>query len=218
MIFAFCGQKGGVGKSTSAICVVTELQRRGRNMLLVDTDPQGTVLTWSALATELERPAPTTIAMKAGLHRPDQLPKLARAYDDVVIDSPPRIAEIQRSVLMVADIAILPCGPTLSDMWALTSSLELVREAQVYRPELRAFILITKKKPRTTLGKSARDVLAQGGIPVLSAELTNRTVYEEFLGSGLGVTAYRPRDAAAAEVNALVTELQALTPFAKTAA
>lgn len=207
MIYAFCGQKGGIGKSAAAICVAAEAFARGKRTLLVDADPQGTALTWSSVATELGIAAPTTIAMKAGMHRPDQLPSMARAYDVVVIDCPPRMAEAQRSALMAADVAVLPCGPTLSDTWALTSSIELVREAQTYRPALLACILITRKQPRTTLGKGARDALNESGLPVLRAELGHRVAFQEFLGSGRGVAQYAPKDAGAAEVRALVTEL-----------
>ena len=85
MIYAFCGQKGGIGKSAAAICVAAEAFARGKRTLLVDADPQGTALTWSSVAAELNIAAPTTIAMKAGMHRPDQLPSMARAYDGVFV-------------------------------------------------------------------------------------------------------------------------------------
>ena len=207
MIFAFCGQKGGSGKTTAAICIAAEFHRRGQATLLVDTDPQATSLTWSAVAAEKEISAPSTIAMQAGLHRPDQLPRVARSYDHVVIDTPPRMGDVQRSVLMAADIVILPCGPTLSDTWALGASLELVTEAQTLRPGLIAAVLITKKKPRTTLGKGAREALSNCGVPVLRAELTDRVAYQEFIGTGQGVTEYAPRDVATGEVRALVIEI-----------
>src|SRR5690606_31754714 len=41
--------------------------------------------------------------------------------------------DVQRSALMIADLAILPCGPTASDVWALSSSLELIRSARALR-------------------------------------------------------------------------------------
>jgi cellulose biosynthesis protein BcsQ len=49
MRMALVNQKGGVGKSTSAVYLAAGLARHGRT-LLVDADPQQTVLTWSELA------------------------------------------------------------------------------------------------------------------------------------------------------------------------
>jgi chromosome partitioning protein len=45
MRIALVNQKGGVGKSTSAVYLAAGLARYGRT-LLVDSDPQQTALTW----------------------------------------------------------------------------------------------------------------------------------------------------------------------------
>jgi len=45
MIVTLMGQKGGVGKSTTAICLAMVAFERGQSTLLVDADPQGTIRT-----------------------------------------------------------------------------------------------------------------------------------------------------------------------------
>jgi chromosome partitioning protein len=207
VIVALTGQKGGVGKSTLAICIAAELLCRRHKVLLVDADPQGTVRTWGEVAAELGQPLPSIVSMGATMHRPEQLPTVRQGYDDVIIDCPPRHGDIQRSALMVADVAILPCGPSAADAWALGASIDLISEARALRPELEVRILITRKQGRTALGRNAREVLEKSGIALLKTEVGYRVAFAEALGAGQGVTAYAPRDAAAEETRALVGEL-----------
>lgn len=208
MKITIAGQKGGAGKTTVSTSLAVEWMARGRRVLLVDTDPQGSAKTWGEVAAEAGREAPTVVSMGAGLHRADQLPALAQGFDVVVIDCPPRHGEIQRAALMVADLAILPCGPSAFDVWALGDSLELVNAARQLRPHLKAAVLITRKAPRTTLGAGVREALAEIGLPVLGAELGFRVTYPEASAAGLGVSIYAPKSPAADEVRALVNELE----------
>jgi chromosome partitioning protein len=211
MIVTLMGQKGGVGKSTTAICLAMAAFERGSSTLLVDADPQGTLRTWGEVAAEHQRAAPTVVAMGASMHRPGQLESVARNYDWTFIDCPPRLGEVQRSALMISDLAILPCGPSASDVWALSSSLELVQSARDVRDTLQACIVISRKQPRTSLGKDVRSVLERSGVPVLGSELFYRVAYQEALAAGSGVTGPgRRRDPAACEVRALFEEVERL--------
>jgi len=209
VIVALTGQKGGAGKSTLAINIATELLARRHKVLLVDADPQGTVRVWSEVAAEAGQPLPSVVSMGSTMHRPDQLPTVSQGYDDVIIDCPPRHGDIQRSALMVADIALLPCGPSSADAWALAASIDLINEARTLRPELEVRIVITRKQGRTALGRSARGELVKSGIDLLKSEIGYRVAFAESLGAGQGVTAYAPKDAAAEETRALVGELLA---------
>jgi chromosome partitioning protein len=207
MIVAFAGQKGGVGKSTTAVCLAVAALERGSRVLLVDADPQGTVRTWGEVAAERRRPAPTVVAMGASMHKAGQLGALAASYDVTFIDCPPRHGEVQRSALMVADMVVLPCGASAADAWALATSLEVVREARAMRDELLACVLITRKQGRTALGKAARKVLESTGLPVLDTELGSRIAYQEALATGQGITSYAARDAGTREIFDLLDEL-----------
>jgi chromosome partitioning protein len=212
MIIAFGSQKGGVGKSTTLISVAVELMARGRSVLVVDADPQGTTRTWAEVAAEQAQPTPTTVAMGNTMHKPDQLPRLAATYDFVLIDCPPRLGDVQRSALMIADVIVMPCGPSAADAWALGESLELVEQAQQLRPELRALGLITRKMRGTAIGRGAREVLKNTRLEVLDSELGYRVAYQEAIGAGSGPTKYEPTGAAAEEVRALVDELTEAQP------
>lgn len=207
MIIAFVSQKGGVGKSTLAVSVAWELQSRGERVLVVDSDPQGTVRVTGEVATERGVPAPSIVALGRDMYRADQLPLLAQNFDHVVIDTPGRLGDVQRSALMVADLAIIPVGQSAADAWGITDTIELVRQARTLRPEMRVALVITRKLPRTALGRNARESLVASGFEILSAETTYRVAWQEALAAGLGPAQYAPRDKAGIEVRALVDEI-----------
>lgn len=211
-VVAFCGQKGGSGKTTTATAVAGELMARGHRVLFVDADPQGSGVTWVNVAKEKGHAAPELMRLGSGMHT--ALPAIAKDYDAVVIDCPPRHSEIQRAALMAASLAVLPCGPGAHDVWAMAETIELVKEAQRVRlgadgarKRLHAFILITRKMQSTVIGQNARRALRESGLPVFRAELNYRVAYQEAPAEGLGVAQYAPNQPAALEVVYLVDEI-----------
>ncbi|HKH77437.1 MAG TPA: AAA family ATPase [Rubrobacteraceae bacterium] len=89
--------KGGTSKTTSAMFLAA-LARRGRT-LLVDTDPQGSALSWSEEAEIDGSELPFAVM---GLPTKDvhkKLVKVAGDYAHVVIDTPPGEVAITRSTL-----------------------------------------------------------------------------------------------------------------------
>ncbi len=86
MIISFLNQKGGVGKTTLAVHLATALARRGARVLMVDADPQGSGLDWSASRTG-DPLFPVIGLPKPTIHR--ELPTIAADYAHVVIDGPP---------------------------------------------------------------------------------------------------------------------------------
>jgi chromosome partitioning protein len=212
MILSLVSQKGGSAKSTLAVSIAWELLARGSKVLLVDTDPQQTVREVGAVAAAANRPAPTIVAMGKDLFRPDQLPRLAKAFDHVIIDTPGRSGDVQSAALLVSDLALIPVGQSAADMWAISTTLEVVQKARDLRlmhggSELKSALVITRRLPRTALGKALRTTLKDSETPLFTAETSARVAWQECLGAGLGVAQYAPRDAAAKELRSLVDEL-----------
>jgi len=208
MYISLIASKGGAGKSTIAACLASEWHRRGKRVLLVDTDPQGTCLEWAAVATELGLTSlPTVVGIGDNLRQ--ALPDLGVGYDVVIIDTPGRTAKRSASALLLSDLALIPCRPGTSDVWAAGQSVDLVEQARSLRPDLQAAIILNSVT-RTVLGKSLRQSVGELGLPVMATELGQRVGFAECLASGQGITDYAPGTPAALEMSKFVDEIEAM--------
>jgi chromosome partitioning protein len=177
MRVAMVNLKGGVCKSTSAVYLAAGLARHGRT-LLVDADPQGTVLTWSELAGD---GFPPVVSLPTrDLRR--RLRELAKDYEHVVIDTAPGNPAISRSAVLAADVVVIPTSPTLVDLDRLRPTLELLAEVEEQQP-FQVRILLTRVRAGTISGRTAREFLAdEAELPLFEAMITLRELYGASFG------------------------------------
>ena len=205
---SFLNQKGGAGKTTLAVHAATALASTGAKVLLLDADSQASALDWSA--ARQKSPAFALLGLpKPTVHK--ELPRLSEDYDHVVIDGPPRIADITRSIIMASELVVIPVQPSPYDVWAVKDVVELIREARVYKDMLKAAFVINRKIVNTAIGRDVVEALTTYELPVLSASLCQRVAFAESATHGSTVLEDAPTSIAAEEIRNLVTELTRLS-------
>ena len=204
MIISIENQKGGVGKTTIAIHVAQALTMNNSSVLLVDADPQGSARDWAA-ARESE-PAFSVIGLdRPTLHR--DLPVIAANYDHVVIDGPPRVTDLARSVIIAADLVVVPVQPSPYDVWAANDVVNLIKEASVFKEKLKSVFVINRKIVNSAIGRDVVDALSGYEIPVLKSSVCQRIIFAESAATGMTVLETNAKSSAAKEIKALVDEL-----------
>lgn len=198
LVIALSNLKGGVGKSTLSLNLAACLHTAGHRVLLVDADPQGTCAAWAARAAEFGHEGPPVVAMQGNALRRD-LPKVAEAFDVVVIDSPPRMGTEARAAMLAADLVILPVTPGAADVWAAKETVTVLEDARGLRPELQA-VVVLNRADRTTLAKMASKAIEDLGVPALDVVVAQRVAIGEATLSGQGVVTYAPDSDAAREL------------------
>jgi chromosome partitioning protein len=201
-VISILNQKGGCGKTTIAVNLSKGIAVRRHKVMLIDADPQGSILNWKGVAGE--HSFQITHYTRDDIHKviPDM-----KGYDYIVIDSPPGVLGVTKSILVSSDEVILPVGPSPLDLWSVNETIGLIKEAQGVHPKLKARILISKKIPNTRIGREVRDALDGYGLKVMTAEISQRVSYVEAMIAGQSVLDYKPDSEAAAEIQALTKEV-----------
>ena len=204
MITSILNQKGGVGKTTLAVHIATALSLAGARVLLVDADPQGSSLDWSASRTGEHR-FPVIGLPKPSIHK--ELPGVAQDYAHIIIDGPPRVYDVARSAIMVSDIVLIPVQPSPYDVWAAKEIVDLLNEVAIFNEGLKSVFAINRKIVNTAIGRDVIEALSEYRLPVLKSQICQRVGFAESAAQGQTVLEIDPGSLASQEINALVKEL-----------
>lgn len=203
--------KGGVGRSTIATNLAAVFSEK-KPTALIDCDlPQGTSASWYAVRKAESPPDNLTLAtvrdyreliIRAG--------ELAANHHYIVIDAPPRIAEMTRAIIVMSTLCLVPLGASAAEIWSTADLLETINAARGYRADIDVRIVWNRFRARTReaneLSEAARNEL---GLKELTTRLGYRVAYSEALARGLAVNEWLDRTAHS-EIVALAAEVKGI--------
>ncbi len=205
-VIAVLNQKGGSGKTTIATHLATALQLEGADVLLVDSDPQGSARDWAAVREDQR-------VSVVGIDRPtiERDLKSIGNKDYVVIDGAPQAADLAVSAIKAAHFILIPVQPSPYDIWATADLVELVKQRiEITDGKLQAAFVVSRAIKGTRIGAEITEALRGYGLPVLESRITQRVSYPSTAALGSTVNDAEPDGEAAQEVRALVNEIKNL--------
>lgn len=193
-------QKGGSGKTTLAAHLSVEAERSGDGPAwLIDTDKQGTLSLWHE-RREAETPQRADVPFSRLAAGVTTLAERGAAY--CFIDTAPTISEQSASLLRLADLVLIPVRPSPADLWAVSETVTLVKDAGK-----RFLFIITQAKPQASITAQTIAALSQHG-RVAQAFIADRVPYAVAMTGGRTAPELSAKSPAAEEIAALWLDIK----------
>lgn len=206
MIISAVNQKGGTGKTTVATNLAACFAAEGRDVLLIDADPQRSALDWRADRPD-DRPPVQTIGLPVrNLHR--EIDPFRRKYDVIIIDGGGRVNATARAAVMVADFVIIPTLPSKPDILSTQDFFTEVIEDVAAVRDVQGAVLINQLQAGTVVSRKSEEYLKGLGHPLFKTMLHQYVAYREAIAAGLSVIEYDRTSKAAQELATFFDELK----------
>ena len=190
-------QKGGVGKTHLSTNWAVEAERMGvRNVAMLDLDPQGTAASWSQRRLTYQG-KDTPIMLRAGV---EQLGEVLDACQSegvelLFIDTNPGVERPVIASAEVADLAIIPSGPSIADMESIGPTVAIVRNSGVA-----GCVVVNQGRPGSPINREAADRLEDYEFPVCPTLIMRRAAIMDAFVDGRAACELDPRGKAASEI------------------
>lgn len=216
MVVLIGAEKGGTGKTTLAVNLAAVRASEGQDVLLVDTDKQGSASDWAAVRQEETSYQRIPSVQVFGKQVTAQLEDLSDRYDDLLVDAGGRDSVELRAAMVIADRVFVPLQASQFDVWTLERMDELVEQAQALNPKLQAQVFINRASPHPQVheAEEAAEILEDFEyLDFGEAVVHDRIAFRRSASKGLAVTEGDSSGSkAAAEIYALYHTIFESTP------
>lgn len=184
-VVSIANQKGGTGKSTTAINLAEGLGRRSFRVLLGDLDEgQESSADWA------------DINEKRNFHvkivNPDKINHFIKRHEDdydyLIFDCPPRGDSVAANIVRYSSLIIMPVAPSPIEIWGLRKLVYIIKDRQLLTDGIPAAkVLLSRCKKNTKLVAKTVRILKLLEIDLMESGTTELEVYRQVMEHGATV-------------------------------
>ena len=183
-IIAFANQKGGSGKTTLSANLAVLWANSDYKVAVIDADAQKSMSYWLDARKKYYEDEPTGIDKYDFNSRTlsDDLKKIKRKYDFIIIDSPPSITFETVQIIKCSDKIYVPVQPSPLDLMATIPFLNIAKQERK-----NPIVILNRVMPRAKLTDAMILRLRYAGAKLSRSRISGKIIYAETFSVGRGV-------------------------------
>ena len=192
-ILAVVGQKGGNGKTTTALGLAVEASLEGRVVAVIDLDPQTTAANWS---DRRGKETPTVVSCQVSRLRPVLDEAARHGVDLAIIDTPGKSTDASIAATRAADFVLMPIQPQMYDIETLCNLKDILTLAG--NPP--AAVIVNHAPVQGKRHTETQEAIAAQGFAVSPVVLFSRVAHGDAGNIGQSAAELEPKGRAAQEM------------------
>ena len=183
-IIALANQKGGSGKTTLSVNLAVLWANSGYKVAVIDADTQISLSHWLDARKKYYGIEPTGIDYYPfdARNLNEDLKKIKRKYDFIIIDSPPSITFETIQIIKCSDSIYVPVQPSPLDLMATIPFLNIAKQERK-----KTTVILNRVMPRAKLTDAIIMRLRYAGAKIARSRVSGKIIYAETFTVGRGV-------------------------------
>lgn len=205
---SFVSPKGGVGKTTSAVILATQIAQRGKAVTIIDADPNRPISHWSRLPG-----CPPDIRVVSEASEDtiiDEIERAEHAAPFVIIDLEGTANLTVGYAISRSDLVIIPSQGSQLDAKEAGKAIKLIQQQEkAFKRAIPYAVLLTRTSAaiKTRTLRHIQDQLTQHGVQLFAAQLMEREAFRAIFSFGGGLEALDRKEVSG--IDAAITNARA---------